>query len=145
NKRQVSSEGKTLAAKRNKYLAANKWLNLLNIPLPEYNAELEGELTNCLMPVSVIDYEPDALPILELVQDEEPEAEPEVETEEYPWGMTQDAYLKYEAKVAELMVELKVEPHKLDAVADYLENNLDEKQALNKASIRKAITEYLTV
>ncbi|HHG3214605.1 TPA: DGQHR domain-containing protein [Vibrio parahaemolyticus] len=143
--RLVSSEGKTLAAKRNKYLAVNKWLNLLNIPLPEYNAELEGELTNCLMPVSVIDYEPDALPILELVQDEEPEAEPEVETEEYPWGMTQDAYLKYEAKVAELMVELKVEPHKLDAVADYLESNLDEKQALNKASIRKAITEYLTV
>lgn len=97
------------------------------------------------MPVSVIDYEPDALPILELVQDEEPEAELEAETEEYPWGMTQDAYLKYEAKVAELMVELKVEPHKLDAVADYLESNLDEKQALNKASIRKAITEYLTV
>ncbi|HGV9306074.1 TPA: DNA sulfur modification protein DndB [Vibrio fluvialis] len=140
--RLVSAEGKTLAAKRNKYLAANLWLKLLNVPLPQYNAELEAELGGYTPPIVEIDYTPDAEPECEQ-NVEEPNALIMDDAEVYPWGMSKEAYTKYESKVAELMIELAVAPDLLDDVADHLEAALDAKQATNKASIRKEIVAYL--
>lgn len=143
--------GKTQSTKQAKMLAANKWLSLLGVELPSAHAELERRMFGApsYAEAREMDLEPIAEPIqenaFERILDELDElhaVDGDDESVELPWGMTEDEYDAYEAKVADLFLEFSIDPTRLDEVAEYLERTLDEKGARHKGTLRKALAEF---